>query len=77
MGKAAFFMCLLVVMFGYYIFMPVMEGKEEIGMQSAVKNVSEEISVETICMDGKDNDGDGFTDDEDSDCWIREGALYL
>jgi len=77
MGKAAFFMCLLVVMFGYYIFMPVMEGKEEIGMQSAVKNVSEEISVETICMDGKDNDGDGFTDDEDSDCWIREGALFI
>ena len=32
--------------------------------------------AETICMDGKDNDGDGFTDDEDGDCWIREGALF-
>ena len=34
-----------------------------------------EVKAETICTDGIDNDGDGLTDNEDGDCWIREGAM--
>ncbi|MCD6229910.1 MAG: alpha-glucosidase C-terminal domain-containing protein [Candidatus Diapherotrites archaeon] len=35
-----------------------------------------EVKVETICTDGIDNDGDGLTDNDDGDCWIREGATF-
>ena len=35
-----------------------------------------EIKVETICTDGLDNDADGLVDNEDGDCWIREGIIY-
>ncbi len=34
-----------------------------------------EVISETICTDGIDNDGDGLTDNDDGDCWIREGAM--
>ena len=34
------------------------------------------IKVETNCIDGIDNDGDGLIDNEDGDCWIREGPIY-
>ena len=31
---------------------------------------------EEICTDGIDNDGDGLVDNEDGDCWIRQGPIY-
>jgi len=34
------------------------------------------IKVETNCIDGIDNDGDGLIDNGDGDCWIREGPIY-
>jgi len=34
-----------------------------------------EVKVEIICTDGIDNDKDGLIDNEDGDCWIREGAI--
>ncbi len=37
---------------------------------------SAEVKVETICIDGIDNDGDGLIDNQDGDCWIREGAVF-
>ena len=36
-----------------------------------------EVRAETICTDGIDNDGDGLIDNEDGDCWIREGAVLV
>jgi len=33
------------------------------------------IKVETICTDVINNDGDGLIDNEDGDCWIKEGAV--
>ena len=36
-----------------------------------------EVKVETICTDGIDNDGDGLTDNDDGDCWIRDGATFM
>ena len=33
--------------------------------------------VETCCTDGIDNDGDGLVDNEDGDCWIRDGAVFV
>ncbi len=35
-----------------------------------------EVKVETICTDHIDNDGDGLMDNEDGDCWMREGPIY-
>ena len=35
------------------------------------------IKVETVCTDGIDNDGDGLTDNDDGNCWIREGAVFM
>ncbi len=34
------------------------------------------VNVETICTDEIDNDGDRLTDNEDGDCWIRQGPVY-
>jgi len=41
-----------------------------------VSTIPTEVRIETICTDGIDNDGDGLTDNEDGDCWIREGPIY-
>ena len=36
-----------------------------------------EVKAEIICTDGIDNDGDGLIDNEDGDCWIRQGPIYI
>lgn len=35
-----------------------------------------DVKVENICTDNIDNDGDGMIDNQDGDCWIREGIIY-
>lgn len=44
--------------------------------KAKISTVPVEVKVETICTDGIDNDGDGLIDNEDGDCWIREGATF-
>ena len=35
-----------------------------------------DVKTETICTDKIDNDEDGLIDNEDGDCWIKEGPIY-
>lgn len=40
-------------------------------------SINPNVKTETICTDNIDNEGDGMTDNEDGDCWIREGAVFI
>lgn len=40
-------------------------------------SINPNIKVETNCTDSIDNDQDGMTDNEDGDCWLREGAVFV
>jgi len=41
-----------------------------------IKKLAISKKIESICTDGIDNDNDGLIDNEDGDCWIREGVIY-
>jgi len=38
--------------------------------------INPDVKIEINCVDSIDNDEDGMTDNEDGDCWIKEGAIY-
>ena len=40
-----------------------------------IKELAQGKKAELICTDGIDNDNDGLIDNEDGDCWIKEGAV--
>jgi len=41
-----------------------------------IKELAQSKKTELICTDGIDNDKDGLVDNEDGDCWLKEGAIY-
>lgn len=47
------------------------------GSRMLVVSETPEIKVETNCTDEIDNDCDGLIDNDDGDCWIREGAVFM
>jgi len=49
--------------------------REESNSNTNDQDKISKIRVETICTDRIDNDGDGLTDSEDGDCWIKDGAV--
>nr|MCR5854103.1 alpha-glucosidase C-terminal domain-containing protein [Thermodesulfobacteriota bacterium] len=40
-----------------------------------IKELIQSKRTELICTDRIDNDGDGLIDNEDGDCWIKDGAI--
>jgi len=50
--------------------------REESNSNTNDQDKISKIRIETICTDGIDNDGDALIDNEDGDCWSREGLIY-